>query len=217
MTLPSGRAHDDVTAALHRGADWAQPFPEWGLAGNAALVIGPRALTTGMDLQGRVFLHSYAPEHDHDHSTLEVLLTAPAVVAQWINSQYYFSTVDPERFGAGDKTTHNVVGDIGVLSGAHGDLRVGLPWQSLFSRDPRVDPTSFRHEPLRLVVIAWADADAVLQVVRSHEGLRNLVVNDWIALMVIDPHSRETLSLSADLAWAPWAGRQLDEQVDVSR
>lgn len=51
----------------------------------------------------------------------------PVVLAQWINSQHYFSAVDREVFGAGTKTIHNVVGGIGVPAGHNGDLQLGLP------------------------------------------------------------------------------------------
>ncbi|HWI03261.1 MAG TPA: putative inorganic carbon transporter subunit DabA, partial [Acidimicrobiales bacterium] len=110
-----------------RGHDWAQVRPEWGLAGNAAFVVGPRSITAGLDLACRVFLHSYDAESDGDGSALETIMTAPLVVAQWISAQYYFSAVDPDQFGAGDKTLHNPVGGIGVMLGEGGDLQVGLP------------------------------------------------------------------------------------------
>ena len=42
-----------------RSLDWAQVYPEWGLAGNAAFVIAPREVSRGVNLQRRVFLHSY--------------------------------------------------------------------------------------------------------------------------------------------------------------
>ncbi|MFZ0324469.1 MAG: putative inorganic carbon transporter subunit DabA [Actinomycetes bacterium] len=208
-TLPGSPAkpssgHALLRSAARRGTDWAQPCPEWGLAGNAAFVIGPRALTAGLDLRGRVFLHSYDPALDPDRSTLELILTAPVVVAQWINTQYYFSTVDSERFGAGDKATHNVVGDVGVLSGAHGDLRVGLPWQSLFGTDPRVDPTSAEHEPLRLLVVAHADPKAIKGIVESSTSLRALLVNEWFSLAAIRPGTSEVQRLGTDLQWLPW-------------
>ena len=41
-----------------RSSDWAQVFPEWGLAGNAAFIVGPREITAALDLERRVFLHS---------------------------------------------------------------------------------------------------------------------------------------------------------------
>ena len=56
-----------------------------------------------------------------------LLLTAPVVVANWINLQYYASTVEPDQYGSGNKLLHNVVGgDLGVFEGNRGDLRIGL-------------------------------------------------------------------------------------------
>ncbi len=77
-------------------------------------MIGPRALTSGLDLDGRVFLQSYRPDADEDGSSLDFLMSAPLVVAQWINAQYWCSTVDPQAYGAGDKTTHNTMAAPGL-------------------------------------------------------------------------------------------------------
>ncbi len=77
-------------------------------------------------------------------------MTAPMVVANWINMQYYASTVDPMHFGSGNKAIHNVVGRFGVLSGNGGDLMTGLPWQSLH------DGVNYQHHPLRLLVVLAA-------------------------------------------------------------
>jgi uncharacterized protein YbcC (UPF0753/DUF2309 family) len=74
-------------------------------------------------------------------------MTAPMVVTNWINLQYHASTVDNLRYGSGSKLLHNVVGDnVGVFEGNGGDLRIGLPMQSLH------DEPGFRHTPLRLSV-----------------------------------------------------------------
>jgi len=208
---PADSAHLDA-----RAEDWSQPCPEWGLAGNAALVVGPRELTRGTDLAGRVFLHSYDPRLDPDHQVLEVVLTAPLVVAQWISSQYYASTVDPGVLGAGDKTTHNVVGDVGVLTGAHGDLRLGLPWQSLFDGDPGLGGGRRRHEPLRLLALVWADPQAVLAVVRRHPGLAELVAHGWVRLVAVNPSDGSPARLDRRLTWVPWVPQQpLSEDVSV--
>ncbi|HET8956835.1 MAG TPA: putative inorganic carbon transporter subunit DabA, partial [Microcella sp.] len=107
--LPGGRRAGAEAEVDRRAADWAQVFPEWGLARNAAIIIGPRSLTRGVDLERRAFLHSYDPSTDPDGTALTTILTAPLVVAHWINAQYYFSSVDPDVFGAGSKTVHNLV------------------------------------------------------------------------------------------------------------
>ncbi|WP_275402916.1 putative inorganic carbon transporter subunit DabA, partial [Acidithiobacillus ferrooxidans] len=64
--------------------------------------------------------------HDYDWQKdvgFELIMTAPMVVANWINMQYYGSMVDTLRFGSGNKVLHNVVGgSIGVLEGNGGDL-----------------------------------------------------------------------------------------------
>jgi hypothetical protein len=53
---------------------------------------------------------------------LELIMTAPVVVASWISLQYYGSSVAPEAFGGGNKLIHNVVGGIGVVEGNGGSL-----------------------------------------------------------------------------------------------
>ncbi len=194
--LPGAPRDDGLRrAARHvrrRSADWAQVFPEWGLAGNAAFVVGPRSMTAGLDLGRRVFLHSYEAAADPDGAALETILTAPLVVAQWINCQYYFSSVDPEVFGAGTKTVHNVVGDVGVLSGAGGDLRQGLPWQSVgMGRD-------LVHEPMRLLAAVQAPPARVDGIVARNRALQDLLANDWLALVARERPSD---------AWQRWTSR----------
>jgi hypothetical protein len=207
--LPGARAATPA-AARRRASDWAEPQPEWGLVSNAAFIIGPRSMTKGLNLRGRVFLHSYEPGLDVDGSTLELLLTAPMVVTQWINNQYYFATVDPQRFGAGDKTTHNVVGDFGVYSGAGGDLRVGLPWQGVYREQPTPDALSM-HEPLRLQVVVYAEPEDIVRVLDAHPQVGALVANEWIALAAIDPRSGDAFELGTDLQWRPWLGDITDD------
>ena len=202
--LPSRGRLADAQPLSRRAADWSEPTPEWGLAGNAAILFGPRGLTTGLDLESRVFLHSYDRDGDPDAEILELLLTAPLVVAQWINAQYYFSAVAPMVFGAGDKTTHNVVGDVGVMRGAHGDLRTGLPWQALFRNEPGTTPdaVSLVHPPARLLGVVVADAAAVLNIVSRHDGLGRLICNEWIHLVCVD--RGHALRLGRDLTWQPY-------------
>jgi hypothetical protein len=174
--LPGASPRSPVARIQRRAHDWSEVYPELGLAGNAAMIIGPREITRGVDLKRRVFLHSYNPELDNTGSALESIMTAPMVVAQWINHQYYFSTLNPETLGAGTKTIHNALGVTGVLSGHEGDLRRGLPWQSV-----GVGAHAF-HEPMRLAVLVQAPLTTVGEIISRNQVLRDLLDNDWITL-----------------------------------
>ena len=169
---------DDVR---QRSRDWSQVRPEWALANNAAFIAAPRVRTASMDLGGRAFLHDYQWQADNGFQILELIMTAPMVVANWINMQYYGSVVDNQRFGSGNKVLHNVAGGaIGVLEGNGGDLRVGLPMQSLH------DGKRWVHEPLRLSVFIEAPQLAIDDIIARHELVRQLVENGWLHLFRID-------------------------------
>ena len=183
-----------------RGADWAQLQPEWGLAGNAAFICGPRAMTAGLDLGCRTFLHSYDHRQDPDGSVLEGILTAPLVVAEWINMQYYCSTVDNARLGSGNKLLHNVVGKFGVLQGRRGDLRVGLPWQSVMDGDHPY------HEPMRLLAVIEAPMDRLDALIARNATLRQLFGNRWVTLLVSDPSTGQFLRHDPEHGWLREAG-----------
>ncbi len=167
-------------AVLRRSTDWAQVRPEWGLAGCRAFIAAPRRRTLGVDLGGQAFLHSYDWRSDDGFGVLELILTAPVVVASWISLQYYASTVEPHLFGSGNKTLHNVVGRVGVLEGNAGDLRVGLPWQSIHDGD------TLQHEPLRLNVIIEAPTDAIDTILANHQHVADLCDHGWIQLLTMD-------------------------------
>ncbi|MCB0990596.1 MAG: DUF2309 family protein, partial [Acidimicrobiales bacterium] len=175
-----------------RGADWAQVRPEWGLARAAAFIIGPRSLTAGVDLEGRAFLHSYDQANDPTGRVLETIMTAPLVVGHWIGSQYYFSTVDPERFGAGDKLVHNPIGSLGVVSGPGGDLRVGLPLQSTHVAGAR------HHQPLRLLAVIQADLELIEQIIAKNKVLQTLIGGSWLRIAARShPHEPWSLRTAA--------------------
>jgi uncharacterized protein len=164
-----------------RAVDWAQVRPEWGLANNAAFIVAPREHCKHLNLQGRSFLHEYRHEEDEGYRVLELIMTAPMVVTHWINFQYYASTVDNLRYGSGDKMLHNVVGGhLGVFEGNGGDLRIGLPLQSLH------DGERWRHEPLRLSVFIEAPRAAIDAVLAKHANVRALVQGEWLTLLQID-------------------------------
>lgn len=163
-----------------RAVDWSEVRPEWGLAGNAAFLIGPRWMTRDANLDGRAFLHSYDASNDIDGTVLENIMTAPMVVAHWINMQYYASTVDNRHFGCGDKTIHNVVGGFGLLSGNSGDLMTGLPIQSLH------DGSGYQHLPMRLQVVIAAPRKSIDRILEKHPQIKELIDNGWLHLSAID-------------------------------
>ena len=168
-------------AVQHRATDWSQVRPEWGLAGNASFIVAPRQRTRHMNLDGRSFLHDYDWRVDPGLSTLTLIMTAPMVVANWINMQYHASTVDNRRYGSGNKVLHNVVGGrIGVFEGNGGDLRIGLAMQSLH------DGHTLRHPPLRLSVFIEAPRDGIDSVIAGHDVVLDLVANGWLHLLRIE-------------------------------
>jgi len=172
------KLHDAVRA---RARDWAQVRPEWGLANNASFIVAPREHCRHLNLEGRSFLHEYRFAEDKDFATLELIMTAPMVVTHWINLQYYASTVDNARYGSGNKVLHNIVGGhLGVFEGNGGDLRIGLPMQSVH------DGRRWVHTPLRLSVFIEAPRDAMDAVLRKHDHIRALVTNGWLDLLQID-------------------------------
>ena len=169
---------------LERASDWAQVRPEWGLADNAAFIVAPRARSKHLNLAGRSFLHDYDHRLDADLGVLTLIMTAPMVVTHWINMQYHASTVDNRRYGSGNKVLHNVVGGhLGVFEGNGGDLRIGLPIQSLH------DGHTLRHTPLRLSVFIEAPRTAIDAVMAGHEIVRQLVGHGWLHLFRIDPET----------------------------
>lgn len=200
--LPGAGADLDGAAAVAavetRAADWAQVRPEWALARNAGFIVGHRSLTREIDLDGRCFLHSYDWRADEDGTFLEVILTAPMVVAEWINTQYFFSTVDNAVYGAGSKITHTVVGGVGVMQGNGSDLMTGLPLQSVMS----ADGTPY-HEPLRLMTVVQAPVDRIEDVIGRNDILQTLFGNGWVALMAVDPETGRQLRRDRSGQWRP--------------
>lgn len=187
---------NSIQTTLTRSSDWAEVRPEWGLARNAAFIIGPRQLTRNINLDGRSFLHSYDWMQDEDGSSLETILTAPMVVAEWINTQYLFSTLDNVSYGSGSKVTHNVTGLLGVMQGNGSDLMHGLALQSVNSSDEDA-----YHEPQRLLTIVYAPRDKVDAIIARQDILKTLFFNAWVTLVVIEPTQELAYQLDREGHW----------------
>ena len=179
--LPALEGRQAVAHVQRRSVDWSQVRPEWGLSGNTSFIIAPRDLTKTLDLNGRVFLHSYDYREDPSNRLLEVLLTGPQVVAQWINMEHYFSAVDNEVYGSGSKIYHNVVGRIGIMSGPWSDLRLGLARQTVMNGD-----TPY-HEPMRLLTVVAAPRERIDKLIARHKMLEHYYHNEWVHLVALEP------------------------------
>jgi uncharacterized protein len=180
-----------------RSVDWSQIRPEWGLSGNTAFLIARRELSKGLDLGGRVFLHSYDYREDPNNHLLEILLMAPQAVAQWINMEHYFSTVDNEVYGSGSKIYHNVVGRFGVISGPWSDLRLGLAKQTVMSGEVPY------HEPMRMLTIIEAPRARIEELIKRHELLQHYYHNEWVHLIAFDPEDEVWYRYSLAGEWNP--------------
>jgi uncharacterized protein YbcC (UPF0753/DUF2309 family) len=178
-----------LTQLEKRQYDWAELVPEYALINNAAMIIGPRYLTKGINLEGRVFLHSYDHILDESNEILESIMLAPMIVAHWINMQYYFSSELPSFFSAGNKAIHNVLPGIGVMEGNMSDLKVGLPEQSLYYLGKNL------HDAIRLTIIIYAAHKKVQQIVEKHQKLSDLVKNEWLFVYTADDNNITPLRL----------------------
>ena len=185
-----------------RVADLAQARPELGHATNAAAFIGRRTMSRGLFLDRRVFLISYDPAADASGEIVESILLAAGPVGAGIALEYYFSTVDNERFGCGSKVTHNLTGLFGVMEGAESDLRTGLPWQMVEI-----------HEPMRLLVVVEQAPDVLSAILERQPALQELVGNGWINFAAQHPSTAEISRYCPRRGWLPWAGRGVLPQV----
>jgi uncharacterized protein YbcC (UPF0753/DUF2309 family) len=189
-----------------RANDISQARPELGHATNAAAFIGRREMSRGLFLDRRVFLISYDPLADLTGQIVESILLAAGPVGAGIALEYYFSTVDNERFGCGSKITHNITGLFGVMEGADSDLRTGLPWQMVEI-----------HEPMRLLVVVEQTPAVLSEILARQPALQELIGNGWIILAAKDPLTVTIQQYCPRRGWLPWSGRAVLPQVARSR
>lgn len=159
-----------------RSLDWSQPRPEYGHSNVALAVFGPRTLTEGLDLDRRAFLISYDPTYDVDGSELEYVIMNALPVCANINLDYFTSRAFPDAFGSGSKLPMNIVSGIGLMTGSKSDLKIGLARQM-------VD----QHEALRLLSFVCCKKEHLQNIISKSPRLSNLIKNEWIHLVRIDP------------------------------
>ena len=187
---------DQLNQPGARACDPANVVPEMGLYAADAIIVGERQLTEGLDLEGRAFLHSYDWQADENGDQLAGIFGGAVYVASGIKEQYRTSALDNRLFGSGNKVTLNPFGGIGVMQGAWGDLKWGLTEQSVLVQNGLP-----RDVPMRLLVVVKAPPERVSKVVSQNETVANLVKNDWIRLVVIDPNTQRFSEASGLNNW----------------
>ena len=155
-----------------------EPRPEYGHCTNAVAIVGRREFTRGLFLDRRAFLITYDATLDPTNQGLARVLGAVIPVCGGISLEYYFSTVDNERYGSGTKLPHNISGLVGVMNGYQGDLRTGLPVQTVEI-----------HEPVRILFVVESTPERVLATIRSNPELSQFLFNQWIRMATMDPES----------------------------
>ena len=195
-SAPAQPTPDQALAHVRgRGLDFSQARPELGHATNACAFIGRRAMSQGAFFDRRAFLISYDATQDPEGTLLEPLLLANGPVGAGISLEYYFSTVDNERYGAGSKITHNVAGFFGVMDGAGSDLRTGLPRQMIEI-----------HEAMRLLVVVEARTQVLTAIYERQPPLQELIGKGWLLLAAKDPDAPEIRIFEPARGWVEWQG-----------
>ncbi|MFA7292852.1 MAG: DUF2309 domain-containing protein [Rhodocyclaceae bacterium] len=193
-SAPHNPSADDARRHLvGRRHDWSQARPELGHATVAVAFIGRRSMSRGAFFDRRSFLISYDPLADAAGHVLEATLLAAGPVGAGIALEYYFSTVDNERFGCGTKIMHNLAGLMGVMEGASSDLRTGLPRQMIEI-----------HEAMRLLVVIEQTREVVTAIYARQPPLRELIGNGWIIVAVKEPESGAIHRFDPAAGWLPW-------------
>lgn len=201
--LASAPRNPSFEAALQhiqeRATDFSQARPELGHATNAAAIVGRRSLTQGAFFDRRVFLISYDPTQDSDGKILEGILLAVGPVGAGINLEYYFSSVNNDRFGCGTKVPHNVTGFFGIMDGTSSDLRTGLPQQMVEI-----------HEAMRLQLLVEAKTSVLEQIYERQESLRELIAGGWLHLSAKDPDSSDIYVFERGTGFVLWQADNIE-------
>ena len=127
-----------------------------------------------------MFLISYDPTQDPEGKILEGILLAVGPVGAGINLEYYFSTVNNERFGCGTKVPHNVAGMFGVMEGRIQRFTTGLPRQMIEI-----------HEAIRLQICLKQKLSSGANLCPAGKLCVKLIAGGWIPLSAEDPDSGE--------------------------
>jgi uncharacterized protein YbcC (UPF0753/DUF2309 family) len=184
------QAHGHV---IERSFDFSQARPELGHATNAAAFIGRRSMSRGAFFDRRTFLISYDPTQDPGGKVVEAILLAAGPVGAGISLEYYFSTVNNERYGCGTKVVHNVTGLFGVMEGAGSDLRTGLPLQMIEI-----------HEAMRLLIVVEHRTEVLDAICERQPALQELIGNGWVQLAAKHPEGAEISFHEPGRGWQRW-------------
>lgn len=178
-----------------RAEHLGEPRPEYGHCTNAVAVVGRRETTRGLFLDRRAFLVSYDATKDPEDKALAAVLGAVIPVCGGISLEYYFSTVDNEGYGCGTKLPHNITGLVGVMNGYQGDIRTGLPLQTVEI-----------HEPVRILFVVETTPERVLGVIHANPLLNEFLENRWIRLAALAPGSGVIQVYRGGGCWEPLQG-----------
>ena len=163
-----------------RSVSLFEPRPELGHGTNALCLVGTRNISKGLFLDRRAFMNSYDYKTDLNGDALLGVMKPIPPVCGGINLEYYFSRVDNQKFGAGTKLPHNVLGLIGVTNSSDGDLRPGLPLQMIEV-----------HDPIRLLVIVEHFPEIVLKTIKVLTELYEWFNNEWVHLVSVNPETKQ--------------------------
>jgi uncharacterized protein YbcC (UPF0753/DUF2309 family) len=168
------------SAIKARSVSYFEPRPELGHGTNALCFVGRRSSIKGLFLDRRAFMNSYDYAIDPNGEILLNVIKPLPTVCGGINLEYYFSRVDNQKFGAGTKLPHNVMGLIGVANSSDGDLRPGLPLQMIEV-----------HDPVRLLMIVEHFPVVVLNTISQNKDLFEWFEKEWVHLVAMHPLTKQ--------------------------